>query len=79
LRGEGKEGRKEGRRLQAAPNQGKAQQGRGSKQHSSCSSLKTQQQGRRGYLSIPKVDVVNYNFHIKSLSLDNADYSMMNR
>jgi len=43
LRGEGKEGR----RLQAAPNQGDTQQGRGSKQRSSCSSLKTRQQGPR--------------------------------
>jgi len=52
LRGEGMEGR----RLQAAPRQGDAQQGRGFQATLTLSSFKTQQQERRGYPSIPKVE-----------------------
>jgi len=52
LRGEGKEGR----RLQAAPKQGDAQQKRGFQAALTLSSFKTRQQGRRRYPSIPKVE-----------------------
>jgi len=52
LRGEGTEGR----RLQAAPRQGDTQQGRGFQAMLMLSSFKTQQQERRGYPSIPKVE-----------------------
>jgi len=52
LRGEGKEGRK----LQAAPKEGDAQQGRGFQAALMLSSFKTRQQGRRGYPSIPLVE-----------------------
>jgi hypothetical protein len=52
LRGEGKEGR----RLQATPRQGDAQQGRGFQAALTLSSFKTRQQERREYPSIPKVE-----------------------
>ena len=47
---------KEGRRLQAAPRQGDAQQVRGFQAALKLSSFKTRRQGRRGHLSIPKVE-----------------------
>jgi len=53
LRGEGKE--RKGR-LQVAPKQGNAQQGRGFQAALTLSSFTTRQQGRRGYPSIPKVE-----------------------
>jgi hypothetical protein len=52
LRGEGMEGR----RLQAAPRQGDAQQGRGFQAALMLRSFKTRRQERRGYPSIPKVE-----------------------
>jgi hypothetical protein len=51
LRGEGMEGR----RLQAAPRKGGAQQGRGFQAALTLSSFKTRRQEKMGYPSIPKV------------------------